>query len=240
MTFSGFSPAALDFLRKLKRNNRRSWFQPRKEIYEREIRQPMLELIAAVNAEMMRFAPQHCAPPAKAMMRIYRDTRFSANKAPYKTHVSAIFPRAGADRMSGACFYFHFTEKELLVFAGVWNPPADELRLIRAFLAQNHERLAQLLRPKKVRSLLGDLQGERLSRVPRGFSKEHPAAELLCGKQWYLERTLPARVLSQPNVVNEITKRFRAATPLVDFMNQPLLERSKRRDPLMEALGMAI
>ena len=102
--FPGFSPAALDFLRKLKRNNRRSWFQPRKEIFESEVRRPMIELVTAVNVELMRFAPRYVTPPNKAIMRIYRDTRFSANKAPYKTHVSAIFPRAGAGPMSGACF----------------------------------------------------------------------------------------------------------------------------------------
>src|SRR5207237_7708695 len=116
--FSGFSPSALDFLRKLKRNNRRSWFQPRKEIFESEIRRPMIELVTAVNVELMRFAPRYVTPPNKAIMRIYRDTRFSANKAPYKTHVSAIFPRAGADRMSGAGCYFHFTPGTLLILAG--------------------------------------------------------------------------------------------------------------------------
>src|SRR5438270_3127515 len=155
--FPGFSPAALDFLRKLKRNNRRSWFQPRKEIFESEIRRPMMELITAVNVELMRFAPRYVAPPNKSIMRIYRDTRFSPNKAPYKTHVSAIFPRAGADRMSGACFYFHFTAEELLIFAGVWQPPSDELRLLRVLLAERDAELRRIVRAPKVRRLFGDL-----------------------------------------------------------------------------------
>jgi len=235
--FTGFSPAALDFLRKLKRNNRRSWFQPRKEIFESEVRRPMIELVTAVNVELMRFAPRYVTPPNKAIMRIYRDTRFSANKAPYKTHVSAIFPRAGADRMSGGCFYFHFTAEELLIFGGVWNPPSDELRLLRSFLGENHQDLKRMLRSTKLRKLFGEMQGEKLTRLPSGFACNHPAAALIRGKQWYLECTLPARILTKPQVLAEITERFRAATPFVEFMNQPLLGRA-RENAFAEAFAI--
>jgi uncharacterized protein (TIGR02453 family) len=235
--FPGFPPSALDFLRKLKRNNRRSWFQPRKEIFESQIRRPMIELVTAVNVELMRFAPRYVTPVNKAIMRIYRDTRFSANKAPYKTHVSAIFPRAGADRMSGACFYFHFTGEELLIFAGVWNPPSDELRLLRAYLAEHHDQLQRLLRSAKLRKLFGAMQGEKLTRLPSGFRCDHPAAELIRGKQWYLECTLPAKILTKPQVLPEITERFRAAAPFVEFMNRPLLGRA-RENAFAEALAI--
>src|SRR5713226_5529769 len=99
--FPGFSPVALDFLRKLALNNRRECFKPRKHIYETEIRAPMLQLVTAINAELMKFAPRYLTSPQKAMLRIYRDTRFSFNKAPYKKHISALFPRSGASRTSG-------------------------------------------------------------------------------------------------------------------------------------------
>jgi uncharacterized protein (TIGR02453 family) len=233
-TFSGFSPAALDFLRKLARNNRREWFKPRKHIYDSEIHAPMLQLIAAINAELVKFAPRYVITPAKAMLRIYRDTRFSTNKTPYKKHVSALFPRAGASRTSGACFYFHFTDKELLIFAGVWNPPADELRAIRGFLAEHHAELERMLRAKAVRELYGEMQGEQLTRVPAGFSKEHAAAKLLRGKQWYVERTLPAQILLGAGAVTEIVRHFRAAAPFVEFMNQPLLARKPARPDILQ------
>src|SRR5438045_1646201 len=226
--FPRFSAAALDFLRKLKRNNRRSWFQPRKEIFESVIRRPMIELATAVNVELMRFAPRYVTPPNKAIMRIYRDTRFSANKAPYKTHVSAIFPRAGADRMSGACFYFHFTAEELLIFAGVWNPPSDELRLLRSFLGENHQDLQRMLRSTKLRKLFGEMQGEKLTRLPSGFACDHPAAALIRGKQWYLECTLPARILTKPRALAETPERFRAATRFAEPMTQRLPTRLPR------------
>ena len=90
--FPGFSPEALKFLRGLERNNRREWFQPRKEIFDTHLKDRMVELVEAVNAELLRFAPDHITDPKKAIYRIYRDTRFSADKTPYKTHIGAIFP----------------------------------------------------------------------------------------------------------------------------------------------------
>src|SRR6266852_5286311 len=91
--FPGFTPDALTFLRALKRNNRRDWFQPRKEKYESLIKALMLELVNALNGEFASFAPDYVTPPEKAVYRIYRDTRFSPNKTPYKTYIAAIFPR---------------------------------------------------------------------------------------------------------------------------------------------------
>src|SRR5215468_7174169 len=103
--FPGFSSDALTFLRALKRNNRRDWFQPRKQQYEAVIKLPMLELVNSMNAELARFAPDYVTAPEKSIYRIYRDTRFSPDKTPYKTHVAAIFPRQSAVKREGAVFY---------------------------------------------------------------------------------------------------------------------------------------
>src|SRR5215469_8661676 len=161
--FPGFSPDALAFLRALKRNNRRDWFQPRKEKYETLIKAPMLELVNALNQEFARFAPDYVTPPEKAVYRIYRDTRFSPDKTPYKTHISAIFPHRTAIKREGAVFYMHFTEKSILAFAGVYSPDRDELLAYRALLAEQHEEFLEILRGKKLRRLAGELQGEQMS-----------------------------------------------------------------------------
>src|SRR5438128_3174394 len=144
--FPGFSPDALTFLRALKRNNRREWFQPRKEKYEALIKSPMLEFVACLNEEMARFAPAYVTPPEKAVYRIYRDTRFSPDKTPYKTHIAAIFPRHTAVKREGPVFYLHFTEKELLTFAGVYSPERDELLAYRALIQEHYQELEQILR----------------------------------------------------------------------------------------------
>jgi len=223
--FRGFSPEAISFLRALKRNNRREWFQPRKEKYEKLIKAPMLEFVGSLNEELARFAPAYVTPPEKAVYRIYRDTRFSPDKTPYKTHVAAIFPRSSAVKREGAVFYLHFTEKEVLAFGGVWGPDRDELMAYRGLLRDNHEEFESLLSTKSLRKTVGELQGEQLSRMPKGFPVDHPAEALLRRKQWYLESTFDIGLLTTPRVVPELAKRFAVMAPMVEFLNRPFAQK---------------
>jgi uncharacterized protein (TIGR02453 family) len=231
--FSGFSPDATAFLRALKRNNRREWFQPRKEKYDKLIKEPMLELVSCLNEEFARFAPEYITPPQKALYRIYRDTRFSKDKTPYKTHVSAIFPRCTARKREGSVFYFHFTEKELLVFGGVWGPERDELLAYRTLLQEYYEEFQALLGDKKLKRLLGGLQGEQLSRMPKGFPVDHPAEELLRHRQWYLENTFDIKLLTTPGVVQQIARHFEVMAPFVEFLNRPFAERQPKTKKML-------
>src|SRR5882757_9436013 len=160
--FPGFSPDALSFLRALKRNNRRDWFQPRKEKYEALIKTPMLEFVAYLNEEFARFAPAYVTPPEKAVYRIYRDTRFSPDKTPYKTHIAAIFPRHSAVKREGAVFYLHFTQGEVLAFAGVYSPDRNELLAYRTLLQEHHREFQEIVSNKALRKTVGPLQGEQL------------------------------------------------------------------------------
>jgi uncharacterized protein (TIGR02453 family) len=233
--FPGFSKDALSFLRALKRNNRRDWFQPRKEKYEALIKTPMLEFVACLNEELARFAPAYVTAPEKAAYRIYRDTRFSPDKTPYKTHIAAIFPRNSAVKRQGAVFYLHFTEKELLAFAGVWGPDRDELLAYRTLLRDNHEEFEAILSNKALRKSVGQLQGEQLSRMPKGFTVDHPAEALLRQKQWYLESTLDIGLLTTPRVIPELAKRFALMAPLVEFLNRPFAQKEKRKKMLFMA-----
>jgi len=223
--FRGFSPEAISFLRALKRNNRREWFQPRKEKYEKLIKVPMLEFVGCLNEEFARFAPAYVTSPEKAVYRIYRDTRFSPDKTPYKTHIAAIFPRNSAVRREGAVFYLHFTEKEVLAFGGVWGPDRDELMAYRTLLRDNHEEFESLLSNKSLRKMVGKLEGEQLSRMPKGFPVDHPAESLLRRKQWYLESTLDIGLLTTPRVVPELAKRFAVMAPMVEFLNRAFAQK---------------
>lgn len=225
--FPGFSPDAIAFLRALKRNNRREWFQPRKEKYETLIKEPMLELVSCLDEEFARFAPEYITPPHKALYRIYRDTRFSKDKTPYKTHISAIFPRHTAVKREGSVFYLHFTEKEVLVFGGVWAPERDELLAYRTLLQEHYKEFQEILADKKLKRMLGRLQGEKLTRMPKGFPVDHPAEELLRHHQWYLEATFPVKVLTTPRLVPEMVRRFKVMAPFVEFLNRPFIQKAK-------------
>src|SRR5216684_7637331 len=184
--FAGFPPEAIQFFKGLERNNRREWFQPRKQIYDEQVKAPMADLIRTLTAEMMRFAPDYVTEPEKAIYRIYRDTRFSKDKTPYKTHVAAIFPRRGTEKHGGAGLYFSVAAHEIEVAGGVYMPGPDALLSIRSHLAEHHEDFIRIVKSRKLRALMGELHGEQLTRVPRGFACEHPAADLLRYKQWLL------------------------------------------------------
>jgi len=233
--FPGFSPEAIRFLRGLERHNKREWFQPRKHIYEEHVRAPLEALVNAINGELADFAPRYMTPAKKAVFRIYRDTRFSKDKRPYKTHVAATFFLQNLCKAAGPCFYFHFTAKELLVFAGVYMPEREELLAIRTLLAERHQEFRELLRGKGLRTAMGELQGEQLSRVPKGFRKDHPAEDLIRRRQWFLESTLDGRAVTSRRMLPEIISLFRAATPMLEFLKQPFVQERKPKKLLFMA-----
>jgi uncharacterized protein (TIGR02453 family) len=233
--FPGFSPEAITFLRGLERNNKREWFQPRKNIYEDHVKKPLEELVNAVNSELAEFSPRHVTPVKKAIFRIYRDTRFSKDKKPYKTHVAATFFLQNLGKAAGPCYYFHFTPKEFLIFAGVYMPEREELMAIRNLIAEQHHDFLQLLRGRSLKKIMGKLQGEQLSRVPKGFDKDHPAEDLIRRKQWFLENTLDGSAVTSSRMLPEIVSSFRAAAPMVEFLSQPFVKQSKPKKLLFMA-----
>jgi uncharacterized protein (TIGR02453 family) len=222
-----FSPEALKFLRGLARNNDRAWFDPRKPIYEREIKQPMLALIDEINHAFAGFAPDHVRPPHKIMMRIYRDTRFDASRGlpsrPYKTNAAAWWARLGLEKTTGAGFYFHFSPKETVIAAGAYMPTADQLLLIRRHIEQNYKELRAILADRKLQSAMDEFDGRKLTRAPRGFPAGSPALDLLVCRQWGVGATLPAEFATDPKLLKEILRRFKLAAPLVHFLNAGII-----------------
>lgn len=223
-----FSNDALKFLRGLKRNNDRDWFNARKDVYERELKEPMLALIGEVNDAMVEFAPEHVRPAQKIMMRIYRDIRFSKDKRPYKHHVSAWWVRDGLQKTSGAGFYLQVSATEVLVAAGVYMPEREQLLAIRRHLAVHHEEFRALMKGRKLRSLMQEGDGLKLTRPPKGFAVDDPAVDLLMCRQWGVEASLPVERATMPSLGKDIVERFKAAAPVIALLNAPLLGKPKR------------
>jgi uncharacterized protein (TIGR02453 family) len=221
--FPGFAPEAIAFLRELKENNDREWFTPRKHIYEEQVRLPMIELVRAIHGEMLRFAPQYVGEPAKCVFRIYRDTRFSKNKIPYKTNVAASFRRAG--KHEGAGYYFSVSPDEIEVGGGIYMPAPETLLTMRRHIAENHEEFRKTFDTAKLRKLMGELYGESAARAPKGFDPEHPAIDLIKRKQFCLFTSLDAKLATTPKITTEVVKRFEAILPFLEFLNAPLLDR---------------
>jgi uncharacterized protein (TIGR02453 family) len=222
-----FSEESLKFLRGLKRNNRRDWFDPRKPLFESTLKAPMLKVVEGVTATMMDFSPEHVRPAAKCMMRIYRDTRFSNDKTPYKTQVAAWWSRHGLEKTSGGGYYMHVSAENLTIAAGVYMPEREQLMAIRTFLLDHHEELRRLLKNKKVLRLFTLDNGEMLTRPPKGFPADHPAIDLLKWRQWAVFARLPVAEALSPKLVKTVADHFRAAAPLVRLLNQSLISTPK-------------
>ena len=228
--FGGFPPEAMTFLRGLKKNNKREWFQPRKQIYDEKVKGPMLELVGALMSRLADFAPDHVGDPAKAIYRIYRDTRFSKNKAPYKTHIAAVFPRRDLEKHGGAGYYFSVSPEEIEVGGGVYMPAPENLRAIRAYLAEHHAEFHRITTSPGVRRLVGEVYGDRLSRVPKGFAPDHPASDLLRMKQFLLFKTLDAKLAVTPKLYRDLLIRFEVMTPFIEFLNRPFVRSTLTRN----------
>ena len=234
-----FTPEALKFLRGLARNNDRTWFDPRKPIFERELKAPMLALIDEINHALAGFAPQHVRPPHKALFRIYRDTRFDKSRGtpekPYKDHIAAWWVRQGLEKTSGAGFYFHLSAKEVVIAAGMYMPAPEQLLAVRRYLLDHHAELRSLLASRKLKASMAEFEGNRLTRPPRGFPANHPALDLIQCRQWGLSATLPADAATSPTLLRHITSRFALAAPIVHFLNRPIQSapRPKRPEDLL-------
>jgi uncharacterized protein (TIGR02453 family) len=232
--FAGFPAEMPEFFEGLEKNNNREWFQKRKSVFEEKVKAPMVELVECVNQELAKFAPDHINDPKKAIYRIYRDTRFSKDKTPYKLHVGAIFPHRNLEKHGGGGHYFHVSRKELLLAGGAYMPGKEELLAIREHIAENHERFRKIISRKRLRDAFGELQGDSLVRPPKGFDAEHPAIDLIKQKQWYVFASMGPESATTPELLKEIVKRFKAMQELIDFLNEPLVAQiqSARRDPV--------
>ena len=217
-----FSEQTFDFLDELEHRNEREWFQEHKPIYEVELKERMLAVIAALNAGLGGFAADCVRPPNKAMMRIYRDVRFSNDKSPYKTHLAAHWPPRGLEKAGGAGYFLQVGVHGVMMAGGAYSPQPPQLRAIRDYVLDHHSALRSLLAAPALTTLAQPFGGNKLTRPPRGFPVEHPAADLLLNRSWALVEHLPGDVALDENFTDLVIERFRAFAPVVDFLNVPL------------------
>ncbi|MFQ5798195.1 MAG: DUF2461 domain-containing protein [Bacteroidota bacterium] len=217
--FEGFPKEGIAFLKRLKRNNHRVWFGDHKAEYESFVKLPMQSLIAALKPRITQFAPDIYVDPRRSMFRIYRDTRFSQDKTPYKTHVAAIFHPRGRWRES-AGLYLEIAPRYVGLAGGIYMPESAQLKLIRKAIAERSEEFLAIVEEKNFRKLFGGLEGNTLQRVPQGYPADHPVAKWLKYKQLYLYVEWPESKCYGQNFVDEVIKVFQEMMPLVRFLNE--------------------
>ena len=206
----GFNPAALRFLRGLAKNNNKEWFEAHRDEYENEVREPMRDLIGEMNERFKTFAPEIGGDPKRSMFRINRDIRFSKDKSPYKTHVSASFPSLDGHAEAGA--YFHLSPGEIYAGGGMWHPDRARLAAWRTIVDRGVG-LEALDDPAFV-ATFGSVGGDALSRVPQGFPKDHPRADLLKLKDVTFGRRLSDDEAFSADPPDTLAATFASAIPV--------------------------
>ena len=216
-----FTERTVAFLEALKRNNDREWFKAHRADYETHVRAPMLAIIERLAQDFPRIAPDLAASP-RSMYRIHRDTRFSPDKTPYKTHAAAAFTHRTLPKSESAALYFHFAPGQLWIGAGLYAPATSRLHRIRQHIAADPGRFRRLVESPALRRR-GGVRGSKLQRMPRGFPADHEAAEHLKLKQYLAGGEEPDPTIAlRPRFYRTLLRRFEALAPFVEFLNAPL------------------
>jgi uncharacterized protein (TIGR02453 family) len=211
--------SGFDFLNLLKQNNNRDWFNERKSIFQQELQ--LVEGFAAALLEKLSMHDLIETPSGKkSLYRIYRDTRFSHDKIPYKTHWSGSFKRATKQRRGG--YYFHIEQGNSFIAGGFFGPVPEDLKLIRDDIAFDAAPLRKILKSKSFVAMFGTLEGEQLKSAPKGFTVDHEAIDLLRYKQFLLIRRFTDEEVLSAAYLEEADKTFKAMRPFLDYMSEVL------------------
>ena len=215
-----FSPATFAFLRKLAHHNNRTWFKAHQSDYERDVREPYLRLISDLQVPVARLSSNYRADPRKvggSLFRIQRDTRFSGNKAPYKTWAGARIFHARRREIAAPSFYLHIAPGDCFVGAGLWHPENHTLRNIRSFIVDNPAAWKRAAHGRAFRQHYG-FWGESLSRAPQGFPPDHPLIEDLKRKSFAAGVGFADALAYSPRLFAFVVDHFKRLAPLVDYL----------------------
>jgi len=215
------TPAFFRFLEELKRNNKREWFQANKERFQREVQQPMLQLVAALQEPLARICPALRVDPSPvggSLFRIYRDVRFSKDQSPYKTHMAARFPLVRGRTVSPLGFYLSLGADGNYVAGGSWRPEPRELNRIRVRIAAEPAAWKKATGGTAFQREFEDHEDEMLKRVPRPYPQDHPCADDLRRKSFVVVARASNRQALRPDFAAHLARTYTAMTPMMKFL----------------------
>lgn len=228
--FTGFSPASIQFLADLAENNDRAWFQPRKAEFERLLKEPLEAMIGGLAVALAARGVPILADPKRAPFRIYRDTRFSKDKSPYKSHLGASFPWVGGEegreaggghdeRAHGNGAYFHFQPGEMYVGGGMWQMERPRLEAFRSVVRDDPDRVRAALDSPDFVAWFGDAHGhDELKRFPPGYPRDHPLARMFLWKDVVFGRRLSDAEVLSADLPDRLAEGFATAVPVFRFL----------------------
>lgn len=217
--------STLKFLRGLRKNNNKPWFDAHRNDYEdarndfQKFIQSVLDKHSKNDSDLKELTAKKC------MFRINRDVRFSKDKSPYKTNFGASMDKGG--KKSGlAGYYFHLEPGKSFFGGGIWMPQADTLKKVRQEIDYCFDEFQKIISTKKFRSIYGELytgEGIQLSKVPQGFEKDNPAAAYLRFRSWLVLSDISDSTLTSKELLNKTIEGFSVMQPFIKFLNRPLV-----------------
>jgi len=218
--YARFHPETIRFLEQLETNNNREWFKEHKSRYEEEVLDVALRFIQSMQDPLAEIAPRFVALPTRvggSLMRVYRDTRFSKNKTPYKTNIGIQFRHEQARDVHSPGYYVHIAPDQVFVGVGMWRPDSDPLRGIRERIAAKSLEWNRVMRDRSFKRQF-ELGGETLVRPPRGFDKDHECIDDIKRKSFIAVREFQVQESLKPQFQRTVESSFKTAEPFMRFL----------------------
>lgn len=214
--------SSLNFLRDLAENNDREWFHSQKARYEQVLKTPFEAFVGTLIEQVQAVDPTVLITPRQAIFRIYRDTRFSANKAPYKTHVSAIISPFGTRSKEYPGFYIHLEAEKFMLGGGAYFLEKETLQKVREAIAEDPESFMELVEAPSFVKHYGQVLGEQNKRLPADFKELVGEVPILANKQFYYMAELPAKHALGAGAVQKAMDYYKTGKPLSDYLAQAI------------------
>ena len=218
--YARFYPETLAFLEELAANNNRDWFKENKSRYEEQVLDVALRFIQSMQDPLHAMAPRFVALPTRvggSLMRVYRDTRFSKNKTPYKTNIGIQFRHEQARDVHSPGYYVHIDPEQVVVGVGMWRPDSEPLRQIRERIAARPGEWQRACAGASFRRHF-ELGGETLKRPPRGFDAGHECIDDIKRKSFIAVRSFDVEACLKPRFQQTVESSFRMAEPFMRFL----------------------
>lgn len=210
----------LTFLKNLKKNNNRDWFKDQKKHYDTNVKEPFTEFVTQLISKVSKFDPLIDMPAKKAIFRIYRDVRFSKDKSPYKTHLSAAFAPNGRKNPNDPGYYFHLEADRIMLGGGSYFMDKKGLQTLREFIDNDVKRFNKIINKKSFINHYHSVQGEANKRIPKEFQDTFEIQPLIANKQFYFMSELPSKVIVEKDFMKKCIQIYKAGFEFNDYMRE--------------------
>ncbi|MEZ4721971.1 MAG: DUF2461 domain-containing protein [Flavobacteriales bacterium] len=210
------------FFKELKNKNDKEWFTKNKKRFETHVKKPFEKFVADMILRMQAYDPQCKIEPKDAIFRIYRDVRFSNDKTPYKTQMTAIIGRGGRKEMSTEGMYIELGEGHARIYGGSYMPDKDQLQAIRQEILYNQDEFSKLIMDKDFKKYFGEIRGEQNKRLPAEFAEIQGKQPLIANKQFYYFSEIDPKMITSDKLIDEYYKRYEVSAAVRKFLITPL------------------